>query len=196
MSQMTPKSECLQHADDTTLYRACKASQQHACINSIEKDIHPISRWSSDKNLIFNSAKTKVMVISTPQMSKHITLDKHSHLDKHISKLLKHRYSLLSMLKKLKQHTALPVPKQLTESLIFSRLDYYSNLFIDLPQYQIKLLLKLQKACAGFVLNKYAICEYITKLKWLLVRERINFTIAKLIFKGLLKENVPENLEI
>ena len=59
-----------------------------------------------------------------------------------------------------------------------------------------KRLLKLQKTCAGFVLNKYATREDITKLKWLLVPERINFTIAKLIFKDLLKENVLENLEI
>ena len=56
--------------------------------------------------------------------------------------------------------------------------------------------LKLQKACAGFALNKFATCEDITKLKWLLVPERINFTIAKLVFKVLLKENIPENLEI
>ena len=28
-------------------------------------------RWSNDTNLIFNSAKTKVMVTSNPQMSKH-----------------------------------------------------------------------------------------------------------------------------
>ena len=65
-----------------------------------------------------------------------------------------------------------------------------NNLFIDLPQYQIKRLLKLQKACAGFALNKYATCEDITST------ERITFTIAKLIFKGLLHENIPENLEI
>ena len=51
-------------------------------------------------------------------------------------------------------------------------------------------------ACAGFTLNKFATCEDITKLKWLLVPERINFTITKLVFKGLLKENIPENLEI
>ena len=100
------------------------------------------------------------------------------------------------MLKKLKRCTTLPIRKQLTESLIFYRLDYCNNLFIDLPQYQIKRLLKLQKACAGFVLNKYATCEDVTKLKWLLVPERINFTIAKLIFRGLLRENIPENLEI
>ena len=100
------------------------------------------------------------------------------------------------MMKKLKRYTALPVRKQLTESFIFSRIDYCNNLFIDLPKYQIKPLLKLPKACAGFVLNKYATCEDITKLKWLLVPEKINFIIAKLIFKGLLKENIPENLEI
>ena len=67
MLQMTPESKCLQYADDTTLYRACKASQRHPCINSTEKDIHSIWRWSSDTNLILNSAKTKAMVISTPQ---------------------------------------------------------------------------------------------------------------------------------
>ena len=99
------------------------------------------------------------------------------------------------MLKKLKRYTTLPIRKQLTESLIFSRLDYCNNLFIDLPWYQIKCLLKLQKACACSVLNKYATSEDVTKLKWLLVPERINFTIAKLIFRGLLRENIPENLE-
>ena len=42
---VTPGNECLQYADDTTLNRACKASQQHTCINTIEKDILSISRW-------------------------------------------------------------------------------------------------------------------------------------------------------
>ena len=149
MSQMIPESECLQYVDDTTLYQAWKASERHAYINDIDKDIHAISRWSSYTNLIFNSAKTKVMVISTPQMSKHhqlkeerlyvkcnnITLERASewkllgitlaeHLDKHISKLLKDCYSSLSMLKKLKRYT-LPIRKQLTKLLIFSRLFIY-----------------------------------------------------------------------
>ena len=61
MSQITPESECLQYTYD---------------INSIEKDIQAISRWSNDTNLTFNSAKTKVMTISTPQMSKHHNLKK------------------------------------------------------------------------------------------------------------------------
>ena len=157
---MTPESECLQYANDTTLNRTCKAKERHAFISSIEKDIHSILRWSSDTNLIFNSVKAKVMVISTPKISKHhqlqkeklsvkcnnitlervsewkllgITLDEHFHLDKHISKLLKDCYSSLSMLKKSKRYTTLRIQKQLTESLIFSRPDYCNNLFIDLP---------------------------------------------------------------
>ena len=102
-----------------------------------------------------------------------IALDEHFQLDKHTSKLLKDCYSSLAMLKKLKQYTPLAVRKQLIKSLMCSRLDYCNNLFIDLPQRQIKRLLKLQKACAGFVLNKYATCANITKLKWLLVPEKI-----------------------
>ena len=78
------------------------------------------------------------------------------------------------MLKKLKGRTSISLREQLEELLIFSRLDYcnsycISTQFTDVPQYQVKRLLKLQKACTGFVLNKYATCEDITKLKWLLV---------------------------
>ena len=83
-----------------------------------------------------------------------ITLNEHFLLDKHISKLSKDCCSSLSVVKKLKRYTTLPVRKELTESLMFSRLDYCNNFFIDLPQRQIKRLLKLQKTCAGFVLNQ------------------------------------------
>ena len=77
-------------------------------------------------------------------------------------------------MKKLKRYTPLPVRKYLKESIIFSRIDYCSNLFIDLTQYQIKSLLKLQKASSGFVLNKYATCEDMSKLKWMITSTRAN----------------------
>ena len=58
------------------------------------------------------------------------------------------------------------------------------------------MFIKTTKTCAGFVLNKYVTCEDVTKLKWLLVWERIKFAITKPIFKHLFKESVPENLDI
>ena len=56
--------------------------------------------------------------------------------------------------------------------------------------------IKTTKTCADFVLNKYATCEDVTQLKWLLLQERIKFAITKPIFKHLFKESVPENLDI
>ena len=71
MSQITPECKCLQYGDDTTLYRTCETNQRQAYMDNIEEDIQSSSRWSIDTNPISNSAKTKVMVISTPQMSKY-----------------------------------------------------------------------------------------------------------------------------
>ena len=58
------------------------------------------------------------------------------------------------------------------ESLIFSRLDYCNNLFIDLPQYQVRRMIKLQQSRASFVKGKYCSTENVVSLKWLLVPER------------------------
>ena len=51
MSQITPESECLQYPDNTIIF------YDYFLYTMI--------------NIIFNSAKTKVMIMSTPQMSKY-----------------------------------------------------------------------------------------------------------------------------
>ena len=111
-------------------------------------------------------------------------------------KILKNSYLHLSILKKLKRHTSQSVRKQLVESLIFSRIDYYNNLFIDLPQYQIQKI-KPQKSCASFVKRKFcSFEECVLSLKCLLVPEWIDFTFLKKNFKGLLNERMPSNFQI
>ena len=82
------------------------------------------------------------------------------------------------------------------ESLIFSRLDYCNNLFIDLPQYQVRRMIKLKKSFASCVKSKYCSMEDVVSLKWLLVPERIDFTVLKMTFKGLLNERMPSNFQI
>ena len=54
---------------------------------------------------------------------------------------------------------------------------------------------KLLKACAGFVKQKYGKREDIIDLKWLLIEERIELSILKLVFNGLNKENMPGHLQ-
>ena len=88
----------------------------------------------------------------------------------------KEPYSHVNILKKLKRCTSQFVRKQLVESLIFSRLDYCNNLFIDLPQYQVRRMIKLQKSCISIVKGKFCLIEDVISLKWLLVPKRIDFS--------------------
>ena len=125
-----------------------------------------------------------------------LTIDGNLTLNNHISKILKDSYSHLSILKNLKRYTSQSVRRQLVESLIFSRLDFCNNLFIDLPQYQVRRMIKLQKSCASFVKGKYCPMEDVVSLKWLLVPERLDFTVLKMTFKGLLNERKPSNFQI
>ena len=90
----------------------------------------------------------------------------------------------------------LTVRTQTVESIIFSRLDYCNNLFIDLPQYQVRRMIKLKKSFASCVKSKYCSMEDVVSLKWLLVPERIDFTVLKMTFKGLLNERMPSNFQI
>ena len=108
--------------------------------------------------------------------------------------MLKDSYSHLSILKKLKRYISQSVRKQLVESLIFSRLDYGNNLFIYLPEYQVRRKIKLQKSCVSFVKGKFCSIEDVVSLKWLLVPERIGLTVLKMTFKGLLNERMASNV--
>ena len=57
-------------------------------------------------------------------------------------------------------------------------------------------MIKLQKSCTSFVKGKFCSIEDVVLLKWLLVPERIDFTILKMTFKGLLNERMPSNFQI
>ena len=39
MSSITPNSNCIQYADDSTLYRSSKINQKDTCIKELEKDL-------------------------------------------------------------------------------------------------------------------------------------------------------------
>ena len=57
-------------------------------------------------------------------------------------------------------------------------------------------MLKLQKSCASFVNGNFCSTKDVVSLKWLLVPERIDFTVVEMTFKGLLNERMPSNFQI
>ena len=121
----------------------------------------------------------------------------------HISKILNNSYSHWGILKKLKRYTSQSVrltvrtPHSPYANIrIFSRLDYCNNLFINFPHYQVRRMIKLQKSCAIFVKGKLYSLEDVVSLTWLLVPERIDFTVLEMTFKGLLNARTPSNFQI
>ena len=59
-----------QYADDATIYDHAKISDLNNCRNAISHSIDQLSDWSKESTFAFNNDKTKVMILSIPQMSR------------------------------------------------------------------------------------------------------------------------------
>ena len=81
------------------------------------------------------------------------------------------------------------VRKLLVECVVLSKLDYAAAVFYPLPLYQLKRLQRVQNACAGFVLGRYAKENDLHTLNWLPMSKRKDFIVLKLVFKALHDKN-------
>ena len=110
------------------------------------------------------------------------------------SKIQKKSYTHLSILKILKRYTSQFVRKQLAKA--FQEYTTVTICYTDLRQFQLQRIIKLQKSCAIFVKRKLCFAEDVVLLKWLLIPERIDFTVSKTTFKGLLNDKIHSNFQI
>ena len=152
--------KCFQYADDTTIYHQAKISDLNNCRNTIYQSTNKPSVWSKESTLVFNNDKTKVMILSTPQMFRVHHLDEYDpnikvsgyklerikscklpgvHINEHLKwdDHTKHTvsgcYATLSTLRKLSYLAKYELRKQLAETLILSKLDYADLVFYPLP---------------------------------------------------------------
>ena len=86
--------------------------------------------------------------------------------------------------------------KQLAEGLVISKLHYASVMFDPLPAYQLRRLRRVQNACAGFVLRKYANESDLVTLNWLDIARRRKLSVLELSFKFLNDTNLPKYLRL
>ena len=214
---------CYQYADDTTFYLHSKVSALAQCSVELNGVLSRLGDYSESSNLALNCSKTKWMLISTPQMAhvhnldvcsvpvacreislERITctkllgvqLDHNLKWNDHVKSLLTSCYGTLSILRKLRNLAPFYVRKNLAESLVIGKLDYASTVFYPLSQYQVDRLQRLQNACAGFVLRKYARPEDLAYLNWLPISERRDFNILKLTHKAIHSSDFPEYLSL
>ena len=71
MTNNLSESQCIQYADDSTIYRSCEAKEVTKCFSELENELKLLEQWSKNTNLVFNCKKTKSMLFSTRKMSQH-----------------------------------------------------------------------------------------------------------------------------
>ena len=177
MTNNLSESQCIQYADDSTIYKSCKANEVTKCSSELENELKLLEQWSKNTNLVFNCKKTKSMLFSTRKMSQHhqlynndilkencnnqaiervqqyklleVVIDEHFELYTNVRNISKNGHSTLKILKKLKRYTSYQTRKHLVKSLILSKIDYCNVLFKGLPKYQMQRVNKLIQTCSG-----------------------------------------------
>ena len=116
--------------------------------------------------------------------------------DRHIMETVKSCYGTLALLRKIKRLTTFQLRKQLAECLVLSKLVYCNVVFDPLTNSQRQRLQKVQNCTAAFVLGHYCHVADVVKLRWLQIKESVEYNIAKLCFKSLYNENFPDYLKL
>ena len=191
-----------------------KISDLNSCRNTIYQSINKLlSVWSKESTLAFNNDKTKVMILSTPQMSRvhhldeydpniavsgyklgyiksckllRVYINEHLKSDDHIKHTVSGCYATLSIRRKLQYLAKYELRKQLAETLLLSKLDFADLVFYSLPYFLLRPLHRVQFAAARFVLcRNVKNFRDVLKIGWLPINGRRDLNLLKLCFKAL-----------
>ena len=136
---------CLQYAVALT---SSKLYDLQPCIKLVNSDIEKIMDWSNQSNL-FNSKKMKPMLFSTPQVRKIHDLLGYSSI-----------YALITSSKILERVKSWRVfgtifSKNFTRHEHLKKVTQFAESFVNISNYLIKRLERVQNATAGFILQEY-----------------------------------------
>ena len=214
---------CFQYADDTTIIVQGRPKNCCSLENAMNKDLMKPNSWSASANLALNPKKTKVMLLSTKQLSRHhnlddftpalkigkqpiehekspkllgVILDQHLLWEDHINKITSSSFGALAIVEKFRNIMTLKLKKQVAELLILSKMDYADVVFHPLSLKLQKRLQRVENAAASFVLGCYVKEKDIISLGWLPMKERREWHLVKLAFNYITDHNKPAYIDI
>ena len=214
---------CFHYADDTTIVAQGKPKNRCSLENAMNNDLVKLNSWSVCANLALNPRKTKVMVLSTKQLSRHhniddysptlkigqqqnereksakllgVILDQHLLWEEHVNKVTSSCFGALSILKQFKNIMSQKLKKQVVELLVLAKMDYADAVFRPPSLKLQKRLQKVENAAASFVLGRYTKEKDVVSLGWLPMKERRDWHLVKLAFKYISERNKREYIDI
>ena len=123
-------------------------------------------------------------------------INQHLKWEDNVKYICTSRYTILAMLRKVKNLLPFHIRKNLAQALVLSKLYYNDILHHSLPEYLTARLGRVQKAAASFVNGKYAITFDILKLNWLPATEQREWHILKSTNKSLYSSDWPNYLRL
>ena len=198
------------YADDSQLYLTFTPGDNDSSVNckkTMENCINHVKTWMANNLLKLNDEKTEMLLVGSPsteiqsiQVGKDtitpsdtvrnigVIFDANMNMQSHINSIAKRAHFQIRNIGRIRRFLTQEAAVTLVHAFISSKIDYCNALLYGLPLNIIAKIQRIQNTAARVVTGtrKY---EHITpvlhKLHWLPVKQRIEFKILLLTFKGL-----------
>lgn len=204
----TESSKTDMYADDTTLYTSGKTTEE--ITDNLQIALDNLDVWCKCNGMIINTAKTKVMLITTHQKRASlanealsltlnsvdltmisndktlgVVIDHNLTWSNHIDKLCKKMASNLWLLSRIKNYLSRDHRVQFYKTYIQPHIDYCNIIWGGTSHINLDRVFRLQKRACKIILdyNVNNIMESMQDLKILNIFDRINLRRAKFMYK-------------
>ncbi len=201
------------YADDSRMYLAFNPSSSdstNTAVSTIQQCFSKVKAWMTSHFLKLNDAKTEVLVITPPALSKQlvpltlqlgesailpsqhvrdlgVTWDSAMRLEQHITNICKSAYHQLHNIYRIRKYLTKDATKSVVHAFITSRLDYCNSLLYGTPSCLLNRLQRVQNTAARLITGtprSSHITPVLRELHWLPVTHRIIFKVALLTYKA------------
>jgi len=197
------------YVDDTQIYGFCRPSASLELQNTIVSCVDDVGRWMRSNRLQLNTSKTEILWSTTgcrphqlPQSSLRvgtddvipkavvrdlgIYIDSDVSMRSHVTKTVCACFAVLRQPRSVRQSVLRSVFQSLVTSLVLTRLDYGNATLTGILLYLLKRLQSVMDSTARLVFSSSRydhITALLRQLHWLKAKERIDFTLALLVYK-------------
>jgi hypothetical protein len=200
------------YADDHKIafkIQAGNVQNEVTVLRQLEECLKEIITWMANYKLKMNQSKTEVIVYGTRQQLAKLNIQTVNvgecnikcvdhvrdlgvimtntlNFDQHIQKKCQTAHIQLRNLKAIRKHLTQQSTETLIHGLVHSHIDFCNGLFVDIPDYQINKLQRIQNYAARVTLDvsyDKPSSELLKQLHWLPVKARVKFKILVTVFR-------------
>lgn len=200
-------------ADDHTVYKSFPHEIEYSMfVDKLPFCFQEINDWMAEHYLLLNPGKTQIIVFGSPNLLSYIhihgtfiapgicvrfvphvkslgfILDEGLNFRQQVNKLKSSSFNKLRKIARMKPFLNSHQIQILVQSLVLSSLDYCNALYCNIDTTIINQLQLIQNRACKIIFGlgrRDSVSDFMKKLHWLKIRERIEFKLLLLVYKAL-----------